>query len=164
MPSAHSWNVSVPQGPMSLCCTVALSHVKGPSAMCKHDQLRGSNERTYSMSWPELPPPISILAPPFVGEAPARVPFILPSKRIVLACCTTQYAEIETYLDISQLHTATVLAGPVYSGSMPTTIRHRSSDHEGRTFVTRGIAYCANFLVRSKECNRCLNEVLCARA
>lgn len=76
MPSAHCWNKSDPQGPTSLWRTVTLLQVKVPSAMCIHDQLRGSNECTYSMSWSEFEPPISMFAPPAVGGAPKRVPLI----------------------------------------------------------------------------------------
>ncbi len=42
IPSAHSWNLSEPHGPISLFCTVTLLHENAPSATCKHDQLRGS--------------------------------------------------------------------------------------------------------------------------
>src|SRR6266702_768546 len=44
--------------------------------MCRQDQLRGSYEYTYSISWFEFGPPISIFAPPEFGGAPARVPLI----------------------------------------------------------------------------------------
>ena len=76
MPSAHCWNASDPHGPMSLFCTVTLLHDRAPSAMWRHDQLRGSYECTYSISWLEFEPPISMFAPPEVGDAPARVPLI----------------------------------------------------------------------------------------
>lgn len=61
---------------MSLFWTVALLQFKVPSATCRQDQLLGSHEWTYSMSWSELGPPNSILAPPPVGGAPAREPLI----------------------------------------------------------------------------------------
>lgn len=67
--------------PMSLFCTVTLLQFKPPSATCRQDQLLGSQERTYSIIWSELAPPNSILAPPPVGGAPARVPLIY-NKRI----------------------------------------------------------------------------------
>lgn len=81
MPSAHCWNASDPHGPISLFCTVTLVQVNAPSAMCRHDQLRGSNECTYSINWFAFEPPISIFAPPFVGAAPARVPLICKFAR-----------------------------------------------------------------------------------
>ena len=79
MPSAQWLKVSVPHGPMSLFCTVALEHFKPPSAMWRQDQERVSNERTYSTSCPDVAPPISMFAPPETGGAPERFPFILHS-------------------------------------------------------------------------------------
>ena len=76
MPSAHCWKTSTPAGPMSLFWTVMLEQVSPPSATCRHDQLRGSYERTYSMSWPEFWPPNSMLAPPVVIVRSPRLPKI----------------------------------------------------------------------------------------
>lgn len=77
IPSAHSSNASDPHGPISLFCTVTFVHAREPSATWRHDQPRGSKERTSSMTCPdEFEPPISMFAPPSVAGAPARVPLI----------------------------------------------------------------------------------------
>lgn len=48
MPSAHSWNVSVPQGPMSFHRMMVSEQVRGPPATCRQDHERGLYERTFS--------------------------------------------------------------------------------------------------------------------
>jgi hypothetical protein len=83
IPSAHCWNASLPAGPMSLFWIVAFAQLSPPSAMCRHDHERGSNECVYSTSWPVFGPPISMFAPPLVGGAPRRVPFTCTCRILI---------------------------------------------------------------------------------
>lgn len=153
IPSAHSWNASEPQGPMSLFCTVTLLHCRPPSWTCRQDHERGSHECTYSMSCPvALEPPNSMFAPPPVGGAPARVPLIY-GNRIVSAWKATEENNC-AHLDVAQLHTAAESTRPVHSSGVPRPIIHGPIDYEycalvRRTCVGRGVS-CSGYLLVGK--------------
>lgn len=161
MPSAHSWNASVPHGPISLFCTVTLLHDNAPSDMWRHDQLRGSKDRTNSISWFALEPPISMFAPPMVGGAPALVPLICVTKKIRNASHTKRKPVIvSSYLHVSQFNTTAILTGTVNRRGMSLTISHRTSNYECRSVVPHRVSNGADFLVRGREHQGGLDEVL----
>lgn len=72
MPSDHRalpWEScpSSPHGPISLLLIVALVHGEASfpdPATCKQLHPRGFRDATFMTTWPVLPPPSSILAPP----------------------------------------------------------------------------------------------------
>ena len=82
-PSAHCRYTSDPAGPMSLFWTVTPVQLGLPCTTWRQDQPRGSNERTYSVSWLAFESPISMFAPPDIGGTPRRVPLTCMSCQTV---------------------------------------------------------------------------------
>ena len=109
-------------------------------------------------SCPELLPPISMLAPPCVGEAPPLVPLICEGHLSFIKTRTS--CPIRTYLNVSQLHTVTIAARPIHGGRVSRSIRHGSSHHQSRPLPSRGIPLSRNFLIRSGEEDRLGDKVL----
>ena len=113
-------------------------------------------------SCPELSPPISMLAPPWVGEKPPLVPLICEA-RFNSVKAQIPYP-IRTDLDIPQLHTVAIGASPIYGGRVSLTVRHWPRHNQCRPVRSGWIALCRNLLIRGGESKWLGDEVLFARA
>lgn len=69
-----------------------------------------------------------------------------------------------TYLNVAQLYTTTIGTSAVHGSGVASAVLDRSIDDKCGPFVSCGIAYCANLLVGCEEQDRCLYDVLSARA
>lgn len=67
---------------------------------------------------------------------------------------------VSSYLHVSQFNTTAILTGTVNRRGMSLTISHRTSNYECRSVVPHRVSNGADFLVRGREHQGGLDEVL----
>lgn len=115
-------------------------------------QSRKLRSREGLTSCPEFPPPISMLAPPEVGGAPALVPLICEAS--FRSVNSRNSCRIRTHLNVPQFHTIAIGASPIDSVRVTGSVEDRPAHNQGRPITSRGVPLGGDFLIRSGKIYR----------